>query len=143
MQKVEATARPPCTLDSGGSRLIERKSPANICIRKNSAFIEMERGELFNLGGGLFHVPVEVEIRAQVCPFCLQSQTYVTVNGHVIIGHLSALISNGKHSDCCDDPRCIEKQSEWHDAGLERPAVRSGPQVRSEPSLGSGLASGK
>ena len=111
--------------DPGPGHAIEkRQSPADVCLRRINVRIDVDNADIFEFDG-YSEIPVNIEIRAWVCPWCEQTTEYILINEHVLHGcGMSSLVSNGRSSDCCDRYACKERQLNWHNAPAStRPAA--------------------
>jgi hypothetical protein len=98
------------------SPLVERPSPADICLTRADTWIDFNPKEQSVEFSDTWHqLHVIVEHRAWVCAFCGQSTEYLIVNNQVIKGcGSSAMISNGKMSQSCARPNCRDEQEKFH-----------------------------
>jgi hypothetical protein len=92
-----------------------KTSPANICIFKRQIEVPFDPEDVIQELEHHQLLPVTVEKRAWVCPFCEQSTEYYLVNGRVLTGLASStMLWRGKESDCCDRYECRERQKKFH-----------------------------
>jgi len=98
------------------SPLVERPSPADICLTRADTWIDFNPKEKSVEFSDTWHqLHVIVEHRAWVCAFCGQSTEYLIVNNQVIMGcGSSTLNSNGKMSQSCARPNCRDEQEKFH-----------------------------
>ena len=101
----------------------QMKSPADVCLQKRSVLLNFNPNEALPVYDDLHQLPVTIEHRAWVCPFCQQSTEYWLLNGSVVMGcGMSSMFANGRQSDCCDNWLCKDKQAQFHKAA----AIRAG-----------------
>lgn len=112
--KTDAAATEGCAAVTG-SAATEKRSPADICLKRVNTVLDFDPNGVFQIEDYLHQLPITLEIRAWVCPWCGTSTEYVVLNDACILGcGMATMMSGGKTSDCCGDWRCVQKQEEWH-----------------------------
>lgn len=93
----------------------KRKSPADVCLQKRSLYLEFRPGDALPIYDDMHQLPVTIEHRAWVCPFCEQSTEYWMLNGKVVMGSgMATMWANKRESDCCGNWQCRDEQEKFH-----------------------------